>query len=53
MGLFEDAIGEFRYALGSGARVSMRSMMGLCALDAGRATVPWASRAGARFARAA
>jgi tetratricopeptide (TPR) repeat protein len=37
MGLFEDAIGEFRYALGSGARrLDALHMMGLCALDAGR-----------------
>jgi tetratricopeptide (TPR) repeat protein len=37
MGLFEDAIGEFRYALGSGARrLDALQMMGLCALDAGR-----------------
>lgn len=39
MGLFEDAIGEFRYALGSGARrLDALHMMGLCALDAGRGT---------------
>ena len=38
MGLFEDAIGEFRYALGSGARrLDALHMMGLCALDLGRA----------------
>lgn len=38
MGLFDDAIGEFHYALGSGARrLDALHMMGLCALDLGRA----------------
>ena len=37
MGLFDDAIGEFRYALGLPARrLDGLSMMGLCALDLGR-----------------
>jgi tetratricopeptide (TPR) repeat protein len=37
MGLFEDAIGEFRYALGSPSRrVDALQMMGLCAIDLGR-----------------
>jgi tetratricopeptide (TPR) repeat protein len=39
MGLFDDAIGEFRYALGSSTRrLDALHMMGLCALDVGRAT---------------
>jgi tetratricopeptide (TPR) repeat protein len=39
MGLLDDAIGEFHYALGSGARrLDALHMMGLCALDLGRAT---------------
>jgi tetratricopeptide (TPR) repeat protein len=38
MGLFEDAIGEFRYALGTPARrLDALQLMGLCALDLGRA----------------
>ena len=38
MGLFEDAIGEFRYALGSPARrIDALQLMALCALDLGRA----------------
>lgn len=37
MGLLEDAIGEFRYALGSSTRrLDALHMMGLCALDVGR-----------------
>jgi len=37
MGLLEDAIGEFRYALGMPARrLDALHMMGLCALDLGR-----------------
>jgi pilus assembly protein FimV len=37
MGLYEDAIGEFRYALGMPARrLDALHMMGLCALDLGR-----------------
>lgn len=37
MGLFEDAIGEFRYALGSPARrLDALQLMGLCAIDLGR-----------------
>src|SRR5690606_29836763 len=37
MGLFEDAIGEFRYALGSPARrLDALHLMGLCAIDLGR-----------------
>ncbi len=38
MGLLDDAIGEFHYALGSsGRRLDALHMMGLCALDVGRA----------------
>jgi tetratricopeptide (TPR) repeat protein len=38
MGLLDDAIGEFHYALGSTARrLDALHMMGLCALDVGRA----------------
>ncbi|MCX5739815.1 MAG: tetratricopeptide repeat protein, partial [Proteobacteria bacterium] len=38
MGLLDDAIGEFHHALGSTARrLDALHMMGLCALDAGRA----------------
>jgi tetratricopeptide (TPR) repeat protein len=38
MGLLDDAIGEFHYALGSSARrLDALHMMGLCALDVGRA----------------
>jgi tetratricopeptide (TPR) repeat protein len=38
MGLLDDAIGEFRYALGSATRrLDALHMMGLCALDVGRA----------------
>ena len=38
MGLCEDAIGEFRYALGSPSRrLDALQLMGLCALDLGRA----------------
>ena len=38
MGLFEDAIGEFRYALGfPSRRLDALQLMGLCALDLGRA----------------
>jgi tetratricopeptide (TPR) repeat protein len=38
MGLLDDAIGEFRYALGSSTRrLDALHMMGLCALDVGRA----------------
>ncbi len=37
MGLYEDAIGEFRYALGfPSRRLDALQMMGLCALDLGR-----------------
>ena len=37
MGLFDDAIGEFRYALGTPARrLDALHMMGLCALDLSR-----------------
>jgi len=37
MGLFEDAIGEFRYALGSPSRrLDALQLMGLCAIDLGR-----------------
>ncbi|HSJ96074.1 MAG TPA: hypothetical protein VLC53_03315, partial [Myxococcota bacterium] len=37
MGLFEDAIGEFRYALGSPTRrLDALQLMGLCAIDLGR-----------------
>ena len=37
MGLLEDAIGEFRYALGSPARrLDALQLMGLCAIDLGR-----------------
>jgi tetratricopeptide (TPR) repeat protein len=39
MGLLDDAIGEFHYALGSTARrLDALHMMGLCALDVGRAS---------------
>jgi tetratricopeptide (TPR) repeat protein len=38
MGLLDDAIGEFRYALGASTRrLDALHMMGLCALDLGRA----------------
>jgi len=38
MGLLDDAIGEFRYALGSSTRrLDALHMMGLCAIDVGRA----------------
>lgn len=38
MGLFEDAIGEFRVAMNASARrLDCLAMMGLCALDLGRA----------------
>jgi tetratricopeptide (TPR) repeat protein len=38
MGLLDDAIGEFHYALGSSVRrLDALHMMGLCALDVGRA----------------
>jgi len=37
MGLFEDAIGEFRYALGAPSRrLDALQLMGLCAIDLGR-----------------
>jgi pilus assembly protein FimV len=39
MGLLDDAIGEFHYALGSAVRrLDALHMMGLCALDVGRAS---------------